>query len=362
MTTQSDNNITNSVVSEFKKEEQDTYNEAQSIIRAASYGKQIVYDDDKYLDELTRIEKARNANGVENNATDNNATDNNATKKLTERKKSKEEEKALLMEKYGLLSGADKNESLFYNETLLNWTRMAKNANPRGKEIAAAKGTFVVAAKVDTNSSNSTTNKGMDTVVVKGYCYITENIEVGKQPGALRTECQTNVGAITMFANLVNVNQQSSLIVDPKYIERKGVRYDVKSSIVTNENKTSYNVATFVNDTKIAQVGWTALGAGADEIKTASNEYLQAIQDSKQTEQVIPIADSQGNTTTTTVTNTDPPDPLNYLTKAVINLSASALKQTADLYKADLPYLYYIAAETKIWIDLKVNKQGEYVR
>ena len=239
---------------------------------------------------------------------------------------------------------------------------MAKNANPRGKEIAAAKGTFVVAAKVDTNSSNSTTNKGMDTVVVKGYCYITENIEVGKQPGALRTECQTNVGAITMFANLVNVNQQSSLIVDPKYIERKGVRYDVKSSIVTNENKTSYNVATFVNDTKIAQVGWTALGAGADEIKTASNEYLQAIQDSKQTEQVIPISDSQGNTTTTTVTNTDPPDPLNYLTKAVINLSASALKQTADLYKADLPYLYYIAAETKIWIDLKVNKQGEYVR
>lgn len=362
MTTQSDNNITNSVVSEFKKEEQDTYSEAQSIIRAASYGKQIVYDDDKYLNELTRIEKARNANGVENNATDNNATDNNATKKLAERKKSKEEEKALLMKKYGLLSGADKNESLFYNETLLNWTRMAKNANPRGKEIAAAKGTFVVAAKVDTNSSNSTTNKGMDTVVVKGYCYITENIEVGKQPGALRTECQTNVGAITMFANLVNVNQQSSLIVDPKYIERKGVRYDVKSSIVTNENKTSYNVATFVNDTKIAQVGWTALGAGADEIKTASNEYLQAIQDSKETEQVIPIADSQGNTTTTTVTNTDPPDPLNYLTKAVIHLSASALRQTADLYKADLPYLYYIAAETKIWIDLKVNKQGEYVR
>lgn len=356
-----DKNITElpDAMSNFDGKKEDTRSESQNIIRAASYGKQTVYDSDE--DMAGKLELERQMREAEKNK-DNNKTDNNKTKEETD----KEKELAALMKKFNLVSGADKNETLFYNETLLNWTRMAKNSNPRGAEVASAKGTFVVAVKADTNSTKTSSNKDGETVVVKGYCYITENIEVGKQPGALRTECQTNVGAITMFANLVNVNKQSSLIVDPKYIERQGVRYDVKSSIVTNETKTSYNVATFVNDTKVAQIGWTALGAGAEEVKTVSNEYLKAIEESKTKEETVPLTttDSQGNVAQTLVsqTNTEPPDPLDYLTKSVINLSMSALKNTADIYKKDLPYLYYISAETKIWIDLKVNKKGEYVK
>lgn len=356
-----DSNITQipDAMSNFDGKKEDTRNESQNIIRAASYGKQTVYDSDE--DMAGKLELERQIQEAEK-IKDNNNADNNKTKEETD----KEKELAALMKKFNLVSGADKNSTFFYNETLLNWARTAKEANPRGAEVASAKGAFIVAVKADTNSTKATTNKDGETVVVKGYCYITENIEVGKQPGSLRTECQTNVGAITMFANLVNVNKQSSLIVDPKYIERKGVRYDVKSSIVTNETKTSYNVATFVNDTKVAQIGWTALGASADEVKTVSNEYLKAIEESKETEETVPLTttDSQGNITQTLVsqTNTEAPDPLDYLTKAAVNLSMSALKNTADIYKRDLPYLYYISAETKIWIDLKVSKKGEYVK
>ncbi|EPM8362046.1 hypothetical protein ACTSAC_001838, partial [Campylobacter jejuni] len=61
-------------------------------------------------------------------------------------------------------------------------------------------------------------------------------------------------------------------------------------------------------------------------------------------------------------TNTQTPDPLDYLVKGAINVGASAVKAFADLAKEDLPYLYQIVPKTKIWIDLKVNKQGEYVK
>lgn len=353
-------------MSNFRDKKDNTDKEANSIILSASYGEQVVYENDRdRLKDLNATADGTNGkNGLNGDGSDSNSTKNKKNNKL-----SYEEE---MFNKYGqyaryaMANRPDKNLTLFYNETMLNWVRLANGSNIRGKAVTSPKTSMVVQVTADKSTDSKNEVNATQLVVVKGYCYITENIEVGIQPGALRTECQTNVGAITMFANLVNVNKQSSLVVDPKYIEKNGVRFEVKSSIVTNETKTSYNVATFVNDTKIAQVGWGALSAGSDEIKAASNEYLQAIEEAKTEEQttLLTATSSDGSITSqpTTTTNTEDPDPLDYLLKAAINLTASAVKETAELYKKDLPYLYYIAADSKIWIDLKVNKQGEYVK
>lgn len=61
-------------------------------------------------------------------------------------------------------------------------------------------------------------------------------------------------------------------------------------------------------------------------------------------------------------TNTEKPDPLDYLVTAGVNIVSSTIKSTAEIFKKDLPYLYQVVAKTKIWIDLQVNKQGEYVK
>ena len=61
-------------------------------------------------------------------------------------------------------------------------------------------------------------------------------------------------------------------------------------------------------------------------------------------------------------TNTEKPDPLDYLITGMVNITASVVKSTAEIFKRDLPYLYQIKGKSKIWIDLKVNKQGEYVK
>ena len=43
-------------------------------------------------------------------------------------------------------------------------------------------------------------------------------------------------------------------------------------------------------------------------------------------------------------------------------LVADIVKSTAEVFKKDLPYLYQIVPQSKIWIDLQVEKEGVYVK
>ena len=269
------------------------------------------------------------------------------------------------------LSGTDllnKEQSDYYNEVMLNWVNYYSNSNPRGKDMAGTKIPVIVPVKNVDNNATTPKDTNTVTVSVKGYCYIVDDIKVGKQPSSIRPQCQTNVGGITMFANLVNVNEKASLVIDPLYIEKNGVRFKVEKSIVTNESKTSYNVATYVNDRKIAEIGWGAVSEGADEINSASNQYLAALEKSKTRQEInyMNVTDANGNVYPmgSNTTNTEPPDPLDYLIKGGINLVTSVVKNTADIFSKDLKdnYLYYISGQTKVWIDLEVKKQGEYVK
>lgn len=260
------------------------------------------------------------------------------------------------------------NDSMYRNEIILNWVYNLNYDNPRKAEVVAktSLGSMIKNVSQQENNATEANSNNKELVSVKGFCYIPNEINVGKQPSSLRVECQTNAGAITMFANLINVNEKASLIVDPRYIEKNNYRYIVDSSIVTNEDKTSYNIATYVNDRKIAEIGWGTLSVSSDEIKNSTNSYLKALEESKKQQNVeyVTTTDGAGNSYMSPVqtTNTQEPDPLDYLTTAGINIVASAVKTTAEIFKKDLPYLYQIVGKTKIWIDLQVNKKGEYVK
>lgn len=254
----------------------------------------------------------------------------------------------------------------YRNETILNWYYFNQIANSRGQEVVGKETKMVALKEVPKENPQQNATNVDEFVSVKGYCFIMNDIHIGKQPGTLRVDCETNAGAITMFANLVNVDERASLIVDPKYIEKDGVRFQVTSSVVTNESKTSYNIATWVNDRKLSSVGYSAVSLSADELKTSSNEYLKALEESKKKQDVqfITTTDGAGNSFMQPVQNTsiEKPDPLDYLIKGGINVLTTSIKAAADLFKSDLPFLYEVAGKTKIWIDLKVNKKGEYVK
>lgn len=259
-------------------------------------------------------------------------------------------------------------DKAFYSETILNWHYSFIKENPRKAEIIGKtnENLFVKNIKDEILNKDDNASNEVELVNVKGFCFIDKEINAGVQPASMRVECNTNAGFVTLFANLVNVNEKLSLMADPKYIEKNKVRFKVKSAVVLNEEKTSYNLATYVNDRKIEAVGWNSLSYSADEIKDATNEYLQALQESKKTQEVeyVTTSDGAGNSymSPVQVTNTEKPDAMDYFATAGVNILADIVKSTAEVFKKDLPYLYQIVPKTRIWIDLEVEKDGVYVK
>lgn len=254
---------------------------------------------------------------------------------------------------------------IYYNEVLLNWYLHYNTLNERSAKYAGVSKELMPTREILDKDSANGDKPEKELIFVKGFCLIADEIFVGKQAASLSSECETNIGAITIFANLVNVNEKASLIVDPKYIERKGYRFRVESAIVTNEARTSYNVATFVNDRKLAEIGYSTLSVSSDELKTATNEYLRALEESKKKQDIQYVEVGSGADRyvyPVQTQNTEKPDPLDYLTKAGVNIAASAAKTTAEIFKRDLPYFYEIAGRTRIWIDLQVDKKGVFVK
>ncbi|EAL1486989.1 hypothetical protein FDK11_09565, partial [Campylobacter upsaliensis] len=87
-------------------------------------------------------------------------------------------------------------EKLFYSETILNWHYALQKENPRGAETIAKTeaNLFVKNLKEENLNKDNNLTKAQELVAVKGYCFIREEINVGKQPSSLRLECSTNVG------------------------------------------------------------------------------------------------------------------------------------------------------------------------
>ena len=262
----------------------------------------------------------------------------------------------------------DKNKMLYKNEVILNWHYAFQKENKRSAEVVGKMSENALIKNVNQidNVSNGSSGKNNEkTIVVKGFCFIVDEINVGKQPSSLRTECQTNYGSIILFGNLVNVDEKATLALDVKYIEKNGYRFEVVESIVTNEEKTSYNIATYVNDRKISEVALTSVEQSANEAKNYTNQYLTALERSKTRQEVVYGTSNSGTVgyvTPMATTNTVAPDPLNYLALAGTSVLTSAIKNTATIFKKDLPYLYQIVAKSKIWIDIKIKEEGEYVK
>ncbi len=211
----------------------------------------------------------------------------------------------------------------------------------------------IPAATATASTAPTSTDKN---VTVKGYCLVNNEIDIGKQPSSFAVECNTNVGYITMFANLKPVNEISSLLVDPVYIEKKGYRYKVLSSRVTNEARTSYNVSTYVNDRKLSEIGYGTMENSANEVKTASNEYLKAMEQSK-TQTGVTVVSNGLSSEALQTTTTAAPNAIDYIAKAGINIVAETVKTTAQVFKKDLPYLYNIKKGSKIYVDMQVNNK-----
>lgn len=211
--------------------------------------------------------------------------------------------------------------------------------------------------KIKSNVDNNMT--------IVGYCLVRDDINVGKQPSAGKFICNTNIGQLEIFGNLTPINELATLIFDPSYIDFSGWRYKVITSKVLNEAKTSYNIATFVNDRKITEIALESTSKGADVFKTQSSEYLEELKQSRKKQSVEYANVGTGSNSYVAPiqnTNTEKPNASDYIIKGAIDLVSDTIKTTADIFKKDLPFLYEIKGGSKVYIDLVISKNGEKIQ
>lgn len=221
---------------------------------------------------------------------------------------------------------------------------------------------------VDENiTANEPTTKQVyrdSNMTITGYCLVKDDINVGKQPSAGNFLCNTNIGALEIFGNITPVNELATIIYDPAYIDFKGWRYKVIRSKVLNETRTSYNIATFVNDRKIAKIALESTSKTADVFQVQSSDYLDELKSSRKHQKVEYAQVGTGGDSYVApiqTENTEKPNAVDYITKGAIDIVSHIVKTTADVFKEDLPYLYEIKGGSRVFIDLVIDKNGEKI-
>lgn len=253
-----------------------------------------------------------------------------------------------------------KSKKYYEREVLFNYIQITKGLNQKPYEAQKIALINKVEEPVIEESKND--DKGVESIAVVGYCNVGENIHIGKQPSSGYFDCNTNIGYVKVFGELTPVNEMATLIYDPKYIDYKDTRFKVLDGArTTNEERTSYNVATFVNDRKISEIALTSTISATEDIRTSSHEYLKALEESKKKENTDYII-SNNNIVPVNNKNTEKPDASDYIVKAGIDIVSGIVKTTAEVFKKDLPYLYEIRKNSKIYLDIKIDKNGEKLK
>lgn len=251
-----------------------------------------------------------------------------------------------------------KNDENYRREAVYSWYLFYKDKNPPTAEYNMAN---LINVKTE-NITNAAMNNAIDnsTVTVKGYCIVRDDVHIAEQPASISLDCDTNIGGVEIFANLVPQNKISTLLVDPVWLDYKQYRYKIVKSFVTNEARTSYNVATFVNARKLEKLAYSSLSVATDEVKTASNAYLQALQQARENTNIgYQTVGNSSDLALIQMSNIDKPQPSDYFITAGINTLASVIKETTKVMQQDLPYLYEIVKGSKIYVDMQVSNKGE---
>ena len=266
----------------------------------------------------------------------------------------------IISEHDGIAQDRRRKKYQYEDEVILNWylfNSMTSLGESKGEKVN------MIALQEESTSIDKQEENGIETVPVRGFCVVREELNIGLQPMSVSSICNTNIGPIEFFGNLVPKNELETLFITGLYVLKDGKKYFIENGSILNESKSSYNIATYVNNRKLSQLALTATGNTAVKIQEGANDYLEQVEASKVQQTASSDNTSIENNGSGTIisptpavtTNTEKPDAADYVVKGVIDLVTETAKAAADLYKQDLPYLYQVVKGSKFYIDVNVN-------
>lgn len=261
----------------------------------------------------------------------------------------------------GILLKRERSVYNFDKEVMLNWAYKRKGVQFATLDVNESK---IKVRKNPIVKDDKNEDDIIKTVNVKGYCIIEEETNIGLQPMSANFNCNTNLGTISFSGNYVPYPKLETLFVSALHIEKNNRKYKVMSGRVLSGDKSSYNVATYVNNRKLAKLGYDSLSSTSETVNSGVNDYMDALEASKTKETASLGSGGSSNSGSGNVinepvklTNTEKPDAADYIVKGVVGIVTGIASNISKIYNKDLPYLYQIVPKSKVYIDLYVDEE-----
>lgn len=222
-----------------------------------------------------------------------------------------------------------------------------------------------IAKKSDENISkayiDSLKNKNQhNAVFLSGYCYGPDQaIEVSRLSSYVYLKCNFNNINAELATLLIPDAFSKALIGKPLYLKIGSNRYPVKGGVVMNYNRTSLNLAHIVNDRKIETFLAKSGISGAEVATKQAEAYLKDKKASRTTQEQTNIA-TANSAQVVTATNTQAPQVSDYLATAGVQFISALVKNGAEVFMTDLPYLFKTQKNGAYYADLMVTTQKSY--
>lgn len=210
--------------------------------------------------------------------------------------------------------------------------------------------------------ANKSIGKGIElgsTVYMSGYCYTKNPIEVEQVQGYSILDCtfednELNIDSSKMMAMFVPLTKRNALISKPVYIQKGTKKLPITNGVVLTIDRTSMNVANFINDKKLKKLSSDLLTQTGDVLLNNSMAYMEQKEASAKTQDVISDSSVSGTTTTTT-TNTEAPNVSTYLVSAGIQLFSAIIKGVGILMSEDKYPLFKVYSNSGFYVDFMIE-------
>lgn len=202
------------------------------------------------------------------------------------------------------------------------------------------------------------------TIYLTGYCFTNNAIEVENIQGYGVIDCtfeknDLDIDSSKMMAVFVPITSRSALIAKPIYLlDKKNKKTPIQSGVILTLDRTSLNIANFVNDKKIKKLSGDLLNQTGDIILNQSVAYLNQLEESKRKEEIVTNSSISGTTQSKT-TNTDAPDGTTYLIHSGIQFISGLFKLGGLVLSEDKYPFFKVYKDSGFYVDFVVEINGD---
>lgn len=195
-------------------------------------------------------------------------------------------------------------------------------------------------------------------IYTNGYCYFKDEVSIDRAATYAYLTCDFDQGEADLTVSLVPDFYARALIARPLYITprtdgTRGSRIRVEQGAVLTANRSSINIASYVNSRVITK----AVAAGAyktfDNATTVAQQYLEDKKAANTTQETAYLTSDSGTDAVQT-TNTVMPDDIDYAATLLLGTVRDIAKIIGEVAAQELPYTFFVEKNTMVFADLEL--------